>query len=102
MEYDEGSEERGTGKYGAENKMMHKLQEIPPEPVPIRKSLIPEGSRTGRCRTGGSCTEEVVPEATAAVEEPDVQGRRTGTYPLRQPEEHIQSANQTGKVTGPH
>ena len=92
-EYDEGSEEE------VQESMVQRIddaqvQEIPPEPVPMQEELeIPE-----EAAQADVVPEEVVPEATAAVEETPMYREEEPEASVETPEEHTSAIKQV--VTG--
>ena len=92
-EYDEGSEEE------VQESMVQRIddaqvQEIPPEPVPMQEELeIPE-----EAAQADVVPEEVVPEATAAVEETPMYREEEPEATVETPEEHTSAIKQV--VTG--
>ena len=92
-EYDEGSEEE------VQESMVQRIddaqvQEIPPEPVPMQEELeIPE-----EAAQADVVPEEVVPEATAAVEETPMYREEELEASVETPEEHTSAIKQV--VTG--
>ena len=92
-EYDEGSEEE------VQESMVQRIddaqvQEIPPEPVPMQEEFeIPE-----EAAQADVVPEEVVPEATAAVEETPMYREEEPEASVETPEEHTSAIKQV--VTG--
>ena len=92
-EYDEGSEEE------VQESMVQRIddaqvQEIPPEPVPMQEELeIPE-----EAAQADVVPEEVIPEATAAVEETPMYREEEPEASVETPEEHTSAIKQV--VTG--
>ena len=92
-EYDEGSEEE------VQESMVQRIddaqvQEIPPEPVPMQEELeIPE-----KAAQADVVPEEVVPEATAAVEETPMYREEEPEASVETPKEHTSAIKQV--VTG--
>ena len=92
-EYDEGSEEE------VQESIVQRIddaqvQEIPPEPVPMQEELeIPE-----EAAQADVVPEEVVPEATAAVEETPMYREEEPEASVETPEEHTSAIKQV--VTG--
>ena len=92
-EYDEGSEEE-VQESTVQRIDDAQVQEIPPEPVPMQEELeIPE-----EAAQADVVPEEVVPEATAAVEETPMYREEEPEASVETPEEHTSAIKQV--VTG--
>ena len=92
-EYDEGSEEE-VQESTVQRIDDAQVQEIPPEPVPIQEEFeIPE-----EAAQADVVPEEVVPEATAAVEETPMYREEEPEASVETPEEHASAIKQV--VTG--
>ena len=92
-EYDEGSEEE-VQESTVQRIDDAQVQEIPPEPVPMQEEFeIPE-----EAAQADVVPEEVVPEATAAVEETPMYREEEPEASVETPEEHISAIKQV--VTG--
>ena len=92
-EYDEGSEEEVQGST-VQRIDDAQVQEIPPEPVPMQEEFeIPE-----EAAQADVVPEEVVPEATAAVEETPMYREEEPEASVETPEEHTSAIKQV--VTG--
>ena len=90
-EYDEGSEEEVQESTRIDDAQ---VQEIPPEPVPMQEEFeIPE-----EAAQADVVPEEVVPEATAAVEETPMYREEEPEASVETPEEHTSAIKQV--VTG--
>ena len=92
-EYDEGSEEE-VQESTVQRIDDAQVQEIPPEPVPMQEEFeIPE-----EAAQADVVPEEVVPEATAAVEETPMYREEESEASVETPEEHTSAIKQV--VTG--
>ena len=92
-EYDEGSEEE-VQESTVQRIDDAQVQEIPPEPVPMQEEFeIPE-----EAAQADVVPEEVVPEATAAVEETPMYREEEPEASVETPEEHTSAIKQV--VTG--
>ena len=92
-EYDEGSDE-DVQESTVQRMDDAQVQEIPPEPVPMQEELeIPE-----EAAQADVVPEEVVPEATAAVEETPLYREEEPEASVETPEEHTSAIKQV--VTG--
>ena len=92
-EYDEGSEE-DVQESTVQRMDDAQVQEIPPEPVPMQEEFgIPE-----EAAQADVVPEEVVPEATAAVEETPMYREEEPEASVETPEEHTSAIKQV--VTG--
>ena len=92
-EYDEGSEEEAQ-ESTVQRMDDAQVQEIPPEPVPMQEEFeIPE-----EAAQADVVPEEVVPEATAAVEETPMYREEEPEASVETPEEHTSAIKQV--VTG--
>ena len=92
-EYDEGSEEE-VQESTVQRIDDAQVQEIPPEPVPMQEEFeIPE-----EAAQADVVPEEVVPEATAAVEETPMYREQEPEASVETPEEHTSAIKQV--VTG--
>ena len=92
-EYDEGSEEE-VQESTVQRIDDAQVQEIPPEPVPMQEEFeIPE-----EAAQADVVPEEVVPEATAAVEETPMYSEEEPEASVETPEEHTSAIKQV--VTG--
>ena len=92
-EYDEGSEEE-VQESTVQRIDDAQVQEIPPEPVPMQEEFeIPE-----KAAQADVVPEEVVPEATAAVEETPMYREEEPEASVETPEEHTSAIKQV--VTG--
>ena len=92
-EYDEGSEEEAQ-ESTVQRIDDAQVQEIPPEPVPMQEEFeIPE-----EAAQADVVPEEVVPEATAAVEETPMYREEEPEASVETPEEHTSAIKQV--VTG--
>ena len=92
-EYDEGSEEE-VQESTVQRIDDAQVQEIPPEPVPMQEEFeIPE-----EAAQADVVPEEVVPEATAAVEETPMDREEEPEASVETPEEHTSAIKQV--VTG--
>ena len=95
-EYDEGSEEE-VQESTVQRIDDAQVQEIPPEPVPMQEEFeIPE--EDAQAAQADVVPEEVVPEATAAVEETPMYREEEPKASVETPEEHTSAIKQV--VTG--
>ena len=95
-EYDEGSEEE-VQESTVQRIDDAQVQEIPPEPVPMQEEFeIPE--EDAQAAQADVVPEEVVPEATAAVEETPMYREEEPEASVETPEEHTSAIKQV--VTG--